>query len=227
MIHTTHMIHKTRNAHNARVRLIGLWSSSNDSVASRWAIGDSALAKRCLRRWTWFAQSLNHWSNGAKVRGNHLSNTTCLTGKFCLLKSQTHSHLADTRNWAKVACLVPDASGRAPSYSAGVFRSGQNIAHQNSQKWTSFGKCHWQFQRQIRWESDNPSEHTTQMWNSAGKCNWNSLDKMPLKLHDDFWGVDFWCAIFGPLIIMIINFSLSLSIYIYIYISIYSNQLIR
>ena len=46
-------------------------------------------------------------------------------------------------------------------------------------KWQSFGKYHWQM-------------------NVCSKMSLTIHWNIPLKIRDDFWGVDFWCAIFWP-----------------------------
>ena len=47
---------------------------------------------------------------------------------------------------------------------------------------------------------ENSSNNPLNKWQSFGQCRWKvkSCWKMPLQIHDDFWGVDFWCAIFCP-----------------------------
>ena len=47
----------------------------------------------------------------------------------------------------------------------------------------------------IHWKRDNSVENTADKWIHAGKhlkIHW----KPPLKIHDEFWGIDFCCAIF-------------------------------
>ena len=85
---------------------------------------------------------------------------------------------------------VPDEATFAEAM---LKESGQNITHQKSQKWSSMGKCHWKFIATFQWKS-------TGKWQSFRKYRWKvkSCWKMPLKVHDDFWGVDFWGAIYCP-----------------------------
>ena len=86
---------------------------------------------------------------------------------------------------------------------------------------------------------DNSSNNPLGKWLSFGtyrrnvKCHW----QLPLKIHDDFWGVDFWRATFCPFrknnnkvyisisiylsLYLSLSLSLYLSIHMYVYLYIY------
>ena len=65
-------------------------------------------------------------------------------------------------------------------------------------------QIHWQIPVKSRWESDNPFEHATEKMKFRWEMPLNIPWKMPLEIHDDFRGVDFWCAIFRSSKIVII-----------------------
>ena len=90
-------------------------------------------------------------------------------------------------------CRASDEDGR-----------GKILHTRNRKQIQSIANCNWQSIGQFQQKSTGQVQATTlekSHWqvkvrlNTPLKIHW----KMPLKIHDEFWGVDFWCAIFCPL----------------------------
>ena len=77
-------------------------------------------------------------------------------------------------------------------------------------RWKMPLKIHWTIPVKIHWTCDNPVEIQLTSENPFENATENSLEQMPLRIHDDFRGVE-----------LIVVYLIYIYIYIYMYVCVY------